>query len=130
MATSHGNDGYALIGVNQIAEVQNWNYNEEGKFTAYDSIGDTVESNKYSGIKKGGGDITVIFDDDDATGQQAMTLGASVELHLTTEKGAVGKVEWTGTVQISSRGVQNDKEDMTKQTFNFLGVLTEGDVSA
>ena len=128
MSIKHGRTGYAKIGTNEIKETQNWTYDEEKELTPYDSIGGTAEQYLDSGLEKGSGTITVLMDPDDANGQNAMSIGASVELHLTTGGGATGQKEFTGTVDISSRGVSNDKAEPTAKTFNFVGLLTEQDV--
>ena len=126
MGVKHGRKGIVKIAANTVAEVQNWTYDEEAELTPYDSIGDTVEAYLGSGLKKGAGTITVLMDPTDTTGQGAMTLGASVVLHLTTGGGTTGETEFTGTALIASRGVSNDKAEPTARTFNFVGVLVEG----
>lgn len=120
MATFHGKEGTVLVGSNAVAEVKNFTVTQTVE-TADDTVmGDTWRSHK-AGFKSWNGSLTCNFDDTDATGQEALTAGASVTLNLQPEGNTTGDYLLTGTATITEVTQTSDSEGIVERSFNFLG---------
>lgn len=129
MGVHHGNEGVVKISSDEVAEVQNWTYNEEDvALLAKTSIGDTEETYNASGCKRGSGSISVLWDETDASGQGAMTVGTSVTLNLYPEGADTDDVYLTGTAVIETMGKSSSKDGYVTKDFGFKGVLSEATV--
>lgn len=131
MATFIGNDGVVKIGANTVAEVTSWSLTQ-GAATADDTaLGDTWDSHLV-GTANWSGSISCWWDDTDATGQGAMTVGASVSLVLLPEGATVGDAEYTGTATITGIESSGSNNATVTASFSFTGngALTIGTVSA
>ena len=126
-ATFDGNDGVIRVGSNVIAEVTEFSVNETAETKDDSAMGDTSRSRK-SGMKDWLGSITCHWDDTDALGQEAMTVGAEVSLELYAEGTATGEDKKSGSAIITSVGVTNNKDGITQRSFSFEGngALTHG----
>jgi hypothetical protein len=130
MAVHHGNDGIVKIATASVAEVQNWNYEEKDiSIVEKTSMGDTAASYLPSGCKAGSGSVECVLDEADATGQKAMTPGATVALKLYPEGSGAGSAEYSGSVVIESVAISGPKDGLNTASFKFLGVLTRATVS-
>ncbi len=120
MATAHGKDGAVEVGGTAVAEVVDFQITETAN-TAEDTVmGDDWETHLV-GTKTWNGSLTCRYDNDDATGQGALTVGESVSLALYPEGNSGGNEEKTGTATITevTRTVQRDS--VVEKSFNFLG---------
>jgi len=127
VATTHGNDGIVKIGANTVAEVRSFTYSETVDLAEDSSMGDTSKSYK-AGLTDGSGSVSCWWDETDTNGQESMTIGASVELHLMPEGATAGDTEYTGTVVISGIDYSIDKGSIVERGFRFQGILTEATV--
>jgi lipopolysaccharide biosynthesis protein len=132
MATHWGNEGVVKIGAATVAEVTAFNFKESVSPVDDTSMGDSYKTHiAGSGIKQWSGSLTAHWDETDATGQVALTVGASVTLNLYPEGATTGDIFWSGLVSITDRS-QDQKMDGSTITaeFEFMGngVLTRGTV--
>jgi len=125
MATHSGNSGVVQIGANAVAEVTSWTL-EEGVAEMDDTaIGDTADTH-LTGTTNWNGTIECFWDETDATGQEAMTIGASVELSLFPDGTATADIDFNGTASITaiSRGGSNNEIVTASFTYKGNGALT------
>ena len=127
MSTTLGRDGVARIGSNTIAEVKNWSVSRSNNVIEDSEKSDTDASFK-AGRNSWTATIECHWDDTDATGQEAMTIGASVSLELGPEGAGVGAYQFSGTGIIQSIEESSPDEGVTARTFGIqgTGALTIG----
>lgn len=130
MGTFDGNNGVVKVGSNTVAEVTDFSITETAQTKDDTAMGDTWKTMKPS-FKSFSGSVTCHWDDTDATGQEALTVGAEVTLNLYPEGATTGDDEMSGSVIITSVGVTNSKDGLVTRTFNFEGngALTHGTAS-
>jgi len=86
-------------------------------------MGDTEVTVKPSGIVAGGGTVECLWDGSDTSGQEAMTVGASVTLNLYPEGDVASDVYYGGTAIITQMGVSSSVNGMVMRPFTFRGRL-------
>ena len=120
MATHIGNQGSVKVGSNTVAEVVSWSLSESANTADDTAIGDTYQSHQV-GTLAWSGTVTCHWDETDATGQEAMTSGASVVLHLLPDGATTGDIDFNGTATIVGieRNVTND--GIVSASFSFTG---------
>lgn len=130
MATVSGNSGAVYIGSDQVAEVKSFDITETDNIIESTSMGDTSKTFE-AGLKEASGTITCHFDKSDSTGQEAMTVGASVTLNLYPEGNSSGSREISMTAQITSVGVSEAINEIVERSFGFTadGAVTHGTVA-
>lgn len=130
MATVSGNNGDVYIGSDQVAEVKSFDITETDNVIESTSMGDASKTFE-AGLKEASGTITCHFDKADSTGQEAMTVGASVSLKLYPEGNSTGNREISFTAQITSVGVSEAINEIVERSFGFTadGDVTHGTVA-
>jgi hypothetical protein len=130
MATVSGNSGEVFVGSNQVAEVKSFDLTETDNIIESTSMGDTSKTFE-AGLKEASGTITCHFDKSDSTGQEAMTVGASITLNLYPEGNSTGNREITFTAQVTSVGVSEAINEIVERSFGFTadGAVTHGTVA-
>lgn len=132
MTTHVGKEGAITVGGNTIAELNGWELTETA-----DVLEDTELSDEWATFKSGTdlvkrweATVTCMWDPDDATGQEAMTIGASITIVFQAEGGAAGARIATGTGIIGEIGVTVEKGAITEREFSVTGsgTLTWSDV--
>lgn len=117
-----GSEGTAKTGSNTISEIVDWSFDENVDPVIDNALGDVDETHIVgSGIKRRTGTITCHWDETDTTGQESLTLGASVTLNLYPEGSTTGDKFWSGTASITSIGISVNLTDTIKRTFGFRG---------
>lgn len=124
MAAHHGNEGTVKVSTNEVAEVQDWSYEDTVDLVEKSAMGDTTKS-YLAGLKDGSGSVSCLWDETDTTGQGALVVGASVVLNLYPEGAATGATYKTGTVVVESVSVEGAKDDIVKQSFSFKGAMAD-----
>lgn len=120
MANLLGNDGDVTIGANIVAEINDWSLNE-GVAIADDTVlGDTTDTHK-PGTTNWSGTVNGYYDDTDTTGQEAMTVGASVDLHLRPEGAGTGNIDLNGAATITSIDRSLARNSIVAVSFAFQG---------
>lgn len=127
MANFSGNAGEVYLGANKVAEVLDFTLTE-GVATIDNSALDDADDTHLVGSANWNGSISCFWDDTDTTGQQAMTVGASVSLNLRPEGTGVGDAEFSGTATIESIETGLSRNGMVTASFSFKGngALTKG----
>ena len=125
MATHIGNNGSVTIGANTVAEVVSWSLTENANTADDTVIGDTAMSH-IGGLVSWSGSVNCYWDETDSTGQEAMTAGASVVIHLLPDGSTTGDIDFNGTATIVSieRSIANDSIVTANFSFTGNGVLT------
>jgi len=125
MANHIGNSGIVKISTNTVAEVISFSLSENVNTADDFVLGDTWQTHT-AGTKSWSGSVQCYWDETDTNGQEAMTVGASVELHLIPEGSGTGNIDFNGTATIMTieRSVQNDNIVTATFTFKGDGTLT------
>ena len=121
-----GKDGVVKVSTTTVAEVTDFDYDEEDDLDEDTAKGDANKSYKV-GYKDGGGTITCHFDPTNTGGQKALRAGATVTLTLYPNGTAAagGNVKLSGSVIIQGHGVKSPQSGIMGATFRFKGVLAE-----
>ena len=118
MAVHKGSEGYVKVGVNTVAEVQNWSLTETAETIDTSSMGDTARSYVPS-LTTASGSIAVRWDETDTSGQGAMTVGAEVTLNLYPEGSDTGDTYATMSAIITEAGVSASFDGLVESSFSF-----------
>lgn len=131
MANHIGNSGDVTIGANVVAEVLSFSLTEGANTADSTVLGDTYASHEV-GTLNWSGSISCYWDETDTTGQEAMTSGASVEVHLRPEGAGATNIDFNGTATITSieRSLANDSIVTANFSFTGNGALTRTVISA
>lgn len=130
MANHVGNEGQVKIGSNAIAEIRGWSITETQATVDDTVMGDDWETHKTH-HKSWTASANCLWDESDATGQGACTIGASVTLNLYPEGSTSGDSYFTGTATVEKRGASGNHDGLVERTIEFKGngPLTETTVS-
>lgn len=125
MANHIGNSGSVTIGANAVAEVLSFSLTENAVTADSTVIGDSYSSHEV-GTLNWSGSVSCYWDETDTSGQEAMTAGASVALHLLPEGAGSTNIDFNGTATITSieRSVANDSIVTANFSFTGNGTLT------
>ena len=127
MAKIIARNGIVEIGGNAVAEIMSLSIDETMEPIRSDALGDTAHEN-ISGDTSWTGQLECYWDKADSTGQEAMTIGASVTISFLPEGAGTGNYEISGTALVTSRGIANAKQSLVTQSFSVIGsgALTYG----
>jgi hypothetical protein len=130
MANHKGSEGTAKIGSAVIAEVKDWSISESAETIDDTTLGDTART-KQVGLTSASGSMTAFWDETDATGQGAMTVGAEVALKLYPEGATTGDKYASFSAIITEKGVSTTLDGMVETSMGFEanGVVTWGAVA-
>ena len=117
MATHVGTSGVVKVGANAVAEVTGF---------TIDETNDTVESTNltstakiYKALRKDAtGTVECHWDETDATGQGALTVGAEVTLNLYPEGADSGDTYYTGTAIVTGVSQNVSLDGVISRTIN------------
>lgn len=120
MANVTGNDGDVTISAAVVAEVLSFNITEGVNIIDDTVIGDAADTHK-TGTTNWSASISAFWDSTDATGQEAMTIGASIEAHLRPTGAGTGNIDFNGTGTVASieRSITNN--GITTANFSVTG---------
>ncbi len=124
MANITGNDGDVTISAAVVAEVLSFSLTEGVNVIDDTVIGDAADTHLV-GTTNWSGSLSCFWDDSDSAGQEAMTIGASVEVHLRPEGAGTGNIDFNGTASITSieRAVANNAIVTANFSFQGTGAL-------
>jgi len=128
-ANHKGSEGTVHIGTSAIAELRGWEFTETMEPIDDTVLADTSRTHQ-AGLNRWEGSATAFWDETDATGQEACTIGASVTLKFYPE-GAVSTDQfYSGTASVTGITRRAAIQGMVEVDFNFLGsgALTEAAV--
>ena len=120
MGTTHGKNGIVKVGAAAVLEVVSFELNEVAATADDSSMGDTSDSHLVGRVGWTA-KINVHWDPDDATGQEAMTIGASIALSQFSEGDSSGDRQGAGTGSVVGVGVTTEKDSVVQREFDILG---------
>ena len=120
MATHIGNGGTVGIGANTVAEVLSWSLTENANVADDTTLGDSSTSH-IAGLLSWSGSVSCYWDETDATGQEAMTIGASVDLSLFPDGEAAADIDFNGAATIVSIERSGANDSIVTANFSFTG---------
>jgi len=129
MANHKGSEGTVKVGTSVIAELRSFSISEKADTIEDTTMGDAAKTFQV-GLTEWEGSITCFWDETDATGQEAMTNGATVTLNLYPEGAVSGDHYATGSAIVTEVGVSSAHDGMVERTFSVkgAGALTWGNV--
>lgn len=125
MANHIGNSGEVQIGNNEVLEVLDFTLSEGVEIVDSSAIDDATDTH-LAGTTNWSGSVNCFWDETDTNGQEAMTIGASVDLSLMPEGDAVPNIDFNGTATIESIERATARNSIVTASFTFTGtgVLT------
>ena len=121
MATVTGDGGDVLVGSTSIASIDRFELTIQADTidsTVMGTTGRTFKSSKT----QWSGSIDCHWDPDDATGQEALTIGSEVSLELQPEgDGTSGDVHYDGSAIVTEISVGVPQDGMVTRRFSFQG---------
>ena len=129
MSKVRGNDGTVEVGGVTVASVNRFSLDETMEPIEDTDLGDQ-DKTFQDGVHSWTASVECKWHKADATGQGALTIGASVTLSLQPEGDTSGDETRSGTAYVIGRGAVNEKGSMVMQTFSFQGsgALTVGSI--
>jgi predicted secreted protein len=100
MAVHKGSEGTVKVGSNAIAEIRSYSIEETGDTLEVTTMGDTARTYVPS-LTSWSGSVDVYWDETDATGQGALTVGAQVTLNVYPEGDDAADTYYTGTAIVT-----------------------------
>lgn len=100
MAVHKGSEGTVKVGSNAIAEIRSYSIEETGDTLEVTTMGDTARTYVPS-LTSWSGSVDVYWDETDATGQGALTVGAEVTLNVYPEGDDAADTYYTGTAIVT-----------------------------
>ncbi|KZL21121.1 hypothetical protein PsAD2_00405 [Pseudovibrio axinellae] len=120
MALVHGNKGSVTAGGENVGKVQSFNLSIEAPVSDATAMGEEWETHLAGAPKRWSGSINAKRVTDDA-GQEELSAGASVMLHLYDNGEISGENYYSGTATITSISHAQGRTDTVDLTFEFTG---------
>lgn len=125
-ANHKGSEGTVHVGTSAIAELRSWELTETNE-PIEDTVLADADRTYQSGLNGWNGSATAFWDETDATGQEALTKGASVTIKFYPEGVTSGDQYYTGTALVTNITRRAAIQGMVEVDFQFqgTGALTE-----
>jgi len=129
-ANHKGSEGTVHVATTAIAELRSWELTH-----TMEPIDDTVlaDTNRthQAGLNSWSGSASAFWDETDTTGQEALTIGASVTLKFYPEGATSADQYYTGTASVTGITRRANIQGMVEVDFTFQGngALTEATVT-
>ena len=120
MATHAGSEGTVKVGSDAIAEIRSFSIEETADTIEDTSMGDAARTYKPS-LTSFSGSIDVFWDETDATGQGALTIGAEVTLNLYPEGDTAGDTYLSGSAIVTGRSVSSSFDGLVEMSISVQG---------
>lgn len=129
MATSHGKDGIVKVGANRVLETISWSLTETAETVDDTAQGDAARTHLL-GQTAWTASVSAHLDPADTTGQEALSIGASVTINLYPAGDQTGDREYTGTATVTSVSPTSEMSSVNSVSFELQGngALTKGAV--
>ena len=101
MAVHKGSEGTVKVGANAIAEIRSYSIEETSDTLETTSMGDTARTYTPN-LTSWSGSVDVYWDETDATGQGALTVGAEITLNVYPEGDASADTYYAGSAIVTS----------------------------
>lgn len=120
MSNITGNSGKVEIGSSTVAEVLSFSLTESVNVIDDTVIADSADTHKV-GTTTWSGSVSCFWDDSDTNGQESMTIGASVTIHLVPEGAGTGNIDFNGTASVTSIERSSSNNSIVTVDFSFQG---------
>jgi predicted secreted protein len=100
MATHKGSEGTVKVGSNAVAEIKSYSIEESADTLEDTSMGDSARTYKPS-LSNFSGSLDVFWDETDADGQGALSIGSEVVLNVYPEGDTTGDTYYTGSAIVT-----------------------------
>jgi predicted secreted protein len=120
MATHAGSEGTVKVGSDAIAEIRSFSIEETADTIEDTSMGDAARTYKPS-LTSFSGSIDVFWDETDAAGQGALTIGAEVTLNLYPEGDTAGDTYLSGSAIVTGRSVSSSFDGLVEMSISVQG---------
>ena len=120
MGTHHGKAGSVKIGTDAVLEVTQFTLKEEADLAEVTVMGDASKT-YLVGTKGWDGSISCFWDETDSTGQEALTVGATVALKLYPEGSGTGAKYYYGNAIVKDVSIGVPKDGVVTREFSFTG---------
>jgi len=100
MATHKGSEGTVKVGSNAVAEIKSYSIEESADTLEDTSMGDSARTYKPS-LSNFSGSLDVFWDETDADGQGALSIGSEVTLNVYPEGETAGDTYYTGSAIVT-----------------------------
>ena len=129
MATHKGSEVTVKVGSNAVAEIRSYSIEESADTLEDTSMGDAARTYKPS-LTSFSGSLDVFWDETDASGQGALTIGSEVTLNVYPEGDTAGDTYYTGSAIVTgvSRSASFDGLVEASISVQGNGALTESTV--
>ncbi len=131
MSQFHGSDGVVKIGAATVAEVKSFSVEESAETyeTNAPTMNDPAPAKAFkAGATSWNGSVDCFWDDTDATGQEALTVGAAVTVHFMPEGDTTGDNDINGSAIVTGISKQAAHDGIVEASFTLQGsgALTHG----
>ena len=120
MATHAGSEGTVKVGSDAIAEIRSFSIEETADTLEDTSMGDGARTYKPS-LTSFSGSIDVFWDENDSSGQGALTIGAEVTLNLYPEGDTAGDTYLSGAAIVTGRSVSSSFDGLVEMSISVQG---------
>lgn len=120
MANHIGNSGDVTITAAVVAEVLDFTLSEGVEIVDNSAISDAADTH-LAGTTNWSGSVNCFWDETDAAGQESMTIGASVTIHLRPEGAGTTNIDFNGTATIESIERSTARNSIVTASFTFTG---------
>jgi hypothetical protein len=130
MTTHIGKEGVLKIGANAMAEIKSFSITESAAVVDDTAKGDDWRTFKTT-YKAWTGEVLVMWDATDTTGQGACAVGAEVAIGVYFAGEVSGEAYHTGSAIITERNIESPEDGIVpmKLTLQGTGALTESTVA-
>ena len=130
MAVHKGSEGTVKVGANAIAEIRSYSLEESADTLETTTMGDSARTYLPS-LSTFSGSVDVYWDEEDTTGQGALTIGAEVTLNVYPESDGSGSVYYTGSAIVTGVTRSGSFDGMVEASISVqgTGALTSSTVA-
>lgn len=123
MANHKGSEGVVKVGSDTVLEVRGFSVNEKMSPIDDTELGDAWVT-QQAGEKSWSAQVECYWDETDSTGQEALSIGASVTLNLYPEGATSGDKFYSGVALVTDIGVAVTRNGITTRTISVAGAGT------
>ena len=129
MATHKGSEGTVKVGSNAVAEIRSYSIEESADTLEDTSMGDSARTYKPS-LTSFSGSLDVFWDETDASGQGALSIGSEVTLNVYPEGDTAGDTYYSGSAIVTGVSRTGSFDGLVEASISVQGngALTESTV--
>lgn len=120
MAGKSSNSAEIQIGANTVAKMLSFNVDQGCVIIDDTVIGDAADTHQV-GTTNWTAQVECFWDEDDTNGQEAMTIGASVDFSAMPEGDGSTLIDYNGTASVSAINYVIAKNEIIKASFTVTG---------